>query len=84
MSEKLAEEVHELDATGEICPYPLVLTQRAIKPLKVRERLLVKVDYPKSSEDIPRWAEEAGHKVLEVKKVGEAEWEILIEKGGAK
>jgi len=73
---------HELDATGEICPYPLVMTQRAIKALKSYERLLVKVDYPKSSEDIPRWAEEVGHKVLEVKKTGEAQWEILIEKMG--
>lgn len=76
-----AVEIHELDATGEICPYPLVMTQRAVKKLKVGERLLIKVDYPKSSEDIPRWAEEAGHKVLEVKKTGPAQWEILLEKG---
>ncbi|MBI3990170.1 MAG: sulfurtransferase TusA family protein [candidate division NC10 bacterium] len=81
MTEKLAQGVHELDATGEICPYPLVMTQRAVKALKVGERLLVKVDYPKSSEDIPRWAAEVGHKVLEVRKVGEAEWEILIQRG---
>jgi len=40
-------------------------------------------DYPLAAENIPRWAQEAGHKVLRVEKVGNALWEIEIEKGGA-
>ena len=75
-----SREVHEVDARGEICPYPLVMTQRAMKSLKGGERLCVKVDYAKSSEDIPRWAEEMGHTVLAICKTGEVEWEISIEK----
>src|SRR5713226_5801893 len=76
----LPREVYEVDARGEICPYPLVMTQRAMKTLKGGEQLRVKVDYVKSSEDIPRWAEEMGHKVLAIRKTGEVEWEISIEK----
>ena len=70
-----------VDARGEICPYPLIMTQRAMTALAPGERLKVLVDYPMSVEDIPRWAEGAGHRVLRVEKTGNALWEIEIEKG---
>jgi TusA-related sulfurtransferase len=52
-----------------------------MKGIKPGERLLVRVDYPKSSEDIPRWAEEAGHKVVTLEKRDDSEWEIVLQKG---
>ncbi|MGH7379919.1 MAG: sulfurtransferase TusA family protein [Candidatus Methylomirabilales bacterium] len=70
-----------LDTRGEICPYPLIMTQRAMTARAPGERLRVLVDYPMSVEDIPRWAEGAGHVVLRVEKTGNALWEIEIEKG---
>ena len=70
-----------VDARGEICPYPLIMTQRAMTARAPGERLKVLVDYPMSVEDIPRWAEGAGHRVLRVEKTDNAEWEIEIEKG---
>ena len=72
----------EVDAQGEICPYPLLLTQKAMKGIRPGERLLVKVDYAKSSEDIPRWAQDVGHKVIEIKKTDDSQWEILLERAG--
>lgn len=75
--------VHRLDTSGEICPYPLVMTKKAMAGLKPGEVLRVSVDYPKSMEDIPRWAAEEGHAVLEVAKTGEAQWEIALRKKGA-
>jgi TusA-related sulfurtransferase len=69
-----------LDTRGEICPYPLIMAQRAVAGRAPGERLKVLVDYPMSVEDIPRWAEGAGHRVLRVEKTGDAEWEIEIEK----
>lgn len=69
-----------VDARGEICPYPLIMTQRAMAARAPGERLKVLVDYPMSVEDIPRWAEGAGHRVLRVEKTGNALWEIEIEK----
>ncbi len=81
MSEK-AEAVTPtlVDARGEICPYPLVMAQRAMAARASGERLKVLVDNPMSVEDIPRWAEGAGHRVLRVEKTGNALWEIEIEK----
>ena len=74
--------VHRLDTQGEICPYPLIMAQREMKRLTPGEILIVLSDYPLAAENIPRWAQEAGHKVLRVEKVGDALWEIEIEKGG--
>ena len=72
--------MHRLDTRGEICPYPLIMAQREIKKLKPGETLVVVSDYPLAAENIPRWAQGAGHKVLRVEKVGDALWEIEIEK----
>ena len=69
-----------LDTRGEICPYPLIMAQRAMTARAPGERLRVLVDYPMSVEDIPRWAEGAGHRVLRVEKTGNALWEIDLEK----
>lgn len=74
--------MHRLDTQGEICPYPLIMAQREIKKLAPGEILIVVSDYPLAAENIPRWAQEAGHKVRRVEKVGNALWEIEIEKGG--
>ncbi|MFQ5802418.1 MAG: sulfurtransferase TusA family protein [Candidatus Methylomirabilales bacterium] len=75
--------VHRLDTRGEICPYPLVMAQREMKKLKPGEALIVVSDYPLSAENIPRWATQQGHTVLRVEKVGDALWEIEIEKVGS-
>ena len=74
--------MHRLDTRGEICPYPLIMAQREMKKLAPGEILMVVSDYPLAAENIPRWAQEAGHKVLRVEKVGNALLEIEIEKGG--
>ena len=82
MNQVNAQVMKEVDAQGEICPYPLLITQKAMKSMKPGERLLVKIDYAKSSEDIPRWAQDAGHKVVEVRKTADSQWEIILERAG--
>jgi tRNA 2-thiouridine synthesizing protein A len=71
---------HSLDVTGEICPYPLMLTRREMGKLQKGDQLVVTVDYAKSVEDIPRWAKEEGHAILAVREKGGTEWEIVLEK----
>ena len=71
---------YSLDVTGEICPYPLMLTRQKMGKLTVGDQLVVMVDYAKSAEDIPRWAQEEGHAVLAVSEVGRTQWEIVLEK----
>ena len=69
-----------LDVTGEICPYPLILTRKEMGKLQTGDQLAVTVDYAKSAEDIPRWAKEEGHVILAVRERGGSQWEIVLEK----
>ncbi|CBE68087.1 MAG: sulfurtransferase TusA family protein [Candidatus Methylomirabilis oxygeniifera] len=71
---------YSLDVTGEICPYPLMLTKQKMGALASGDQLAVMVDYAKSVEDIPRWAKEEGYSVLAVLEVGRTQWEIVLEK----
>ena len=71
---------HSLDVTGEICPYPLILTRKEMAKLQPGDQLVVRVDYAKSAEDIPRWAKEEGHTILAVREMGGSQWEIVLEK----
>ncbi|MCZ7624840.1 MAG: hypothetical protein C3F12_11775 [Candidatus Methylomirabilota bacterium] len=71
---------YSLDVTGEICPYPLMLTKQKMGTLTTGDQLVVMVDYAKSVEDIPRWAKEEGHSVVAISEVGGTQWEIVLEK----
>ncbi len=69
-----------LDARGEICPYPFVMTQERMKSLAPGETLVVFMDSPLSFEHISRWAALVDHAVLKAQKIGHAEWEIHLKK----
>lgn len=71
----------ELDVKGEVCPYATVKTKKFVNSkMSSGDKVVVLLDYPLSSEEIPRWATEAGHKVHSVEKTGDAVWKITIEK----
>ncbi|MEX2541417.1 MAG: sulfurtransferase TusA family protein [Trueperaceae bacterium] len=67
-----------LDVRGEICPYPLFEARKKLEALASGSRLEVLIDYPLALDNITRWAESAGHEVLEVVEVGSSEWRIVI------
>ncbi|MEX2536668.1 MAG: sulfurtransferase TusA family protein [Trueperaceae bacterium] len=69
-----------LDVRGEICPYPLFEARKKLEALPSGTQLQVLIDYPLALDNITRWAESAGHTVLEVEEVGAAEWRIVIER----
>lgn len=71
-----------LDVLGRVCPYPLVLTKKAVEKLGSGDVLKILCDAPASAEDsIPRWAEKQGYKFEAVKDEGAESWELFIEKG---
>lgn len=70
-----------LDLRGEICPYPLFESKKAMEDLAPGDRLVVLVDYPLALDNITRWAENAGHAVVQVEELGAAEWRIVLEHG---
>ena len=70
-----------LDVLGRVCPYPLLLTKKAIEKLPIGSILKVLCDAPASAEDsIPRYAEKHGYTVESIKQEDKGYWELYIEK----
>jgi len=69
-----------LDARGEICPDPLTLTLREMRRLAVGDQLKVIIDSPMALETISRWVQNTGHRLVGVRELGAAQWELTIEK----
>lgn len=73
------EPTKTLDVMGRVCPYPLVLTKKAVEKMESGGILKVLCDAPASAEDsIPRWTEKQGYSFESVKD-GE-HWELYIQK----
>ncbi len=71
-----------LDVLGRVCPYPLVLTKKAIEKLSSGQIIKVLCDAPASVEDtLPKWSEKQGHKFEAVKMPDSDAWELYIQKG---
>lgn len=71
-----------LDVRGYVCPYPVIYARKALARMSPGELLEVITDNPPSCENVPRAAEEDGHIVLSVEKIGRGVWRVLIRKGG--
>jgi tRNA 2-thiouridine synthesizing protein A len=71
---------YSLDARGYTCPYPEVFARRALEKLAPGDVFELIVDNVPSCETVPAAAEELGHKVLEVSKIDETIWRIVIQK----
>jgi TusA-related sulfurtransferase len=70
-----------LDVLGRVCPYPLVLSKKAVEKLSSGQILKVLCDAPASAEDsLPKWAEKNGYKFEAVKLGDEESWELYIQK----
>lgn len=70
-----------LDTLGRVCPYPLLLTKKAIEKLSSGQILKVLCDAPASAEDsIPRFVEKQGYTMETVKVEDKGMWEIFIKK----
>jgi len=74
------QEKQTLDVLGRVCPYPLVLTKKAMEKLASGDVLKILCDAPASAEDsIPKFCEKQGY-ACQVDKVGDGAWEIYIKK----
>ena len=76
-----ATPAETLDTLGRVCPYPLVLTKKAMEKLKGGDVIKVLCDAPASAEDtIPRWAEKQGFAFESRKLEDKGYWELYIQK----
>jgi tRNA 2-thiouridine synthesizing protein A len=54
-----------IDAKGQKCPMPVLLTSRGIKKLEPGQVMVVEATDGGSKSDIPAWAKDTGNELLE-------------------
>lgn len=70
----------KLDLRGLNCPLPVLRTRKAMRAMHPGERLLVEATDPLSVIDLPNWAREDGHAMVEYRSDGGVHF-FLIERG---
>ncbi len=63
---------HELDATGLLCPLPVLRARKRLLAMAPGEVLRVRATDPAAQVDIPHFCTEAGHVFLGQERDGEA------------
>ena len=75
------EIAETLDATGLLCPLPVLKARKRLKALPAGAVLRMLADDPAAIIDVPHFCSEAGHALLEQGEDGAAQV-YLIRKGG--
>ena len=68
----------ELNLKGKRCPYTFIESMMALEEMKIGEVLRVIVDYPPAACDVPKSLEREGYEILDVSKMNEADWAIVV------
>ena len=70
---------HVLDATGLLCPEPVMLLHNRIRDIAAGETLQVLATDPSTERDIPRFCTFLGHELLHQDRVGD-QYHYLLRK----
>ncbi|MBL7249052.1 sulfurtransferase TusA [Alloalcanivorax sp. C16-2] len=62
---------HHLDATGLLCPEPVMLLHGKVRDMAPGEVLEVRATDPSTERDIPKFCQFLGHRLLEWRQDGE-------------
>ena len=71
----------ELDARGLLCPMPVLSVARAIKRLQRGQVIAISATDRGACRDIPAWAEQTGHRLLQQIEADEV-YTFYVEKAG--
>lgn len=71
--------IHDLDATGLLCPLPVLKARKRLLSLRAGEQLRMRADDPAAVIDVPHFCAEAGHTLIESTQDGDVQV-YLIEK----
>jgi tRNA 2-thiouridine synthesizing protein A len=69
-----------LDALGQLCPWPLVLSKQALKSLPASATLEVWVDDPMAELDLRALCAREGHRLIDVCTRAAGGWTVRISK----
>lgn len=53
-----------VDATGLLCPLPVLKARKRMKPLAAGDTLVLRTDDPAAIVDVPHFCAEAGHELV--------------------
>ena len=73
--------LHEVDARGHRCPTPTLRLRRALEAAAAGEVVTLLADDPLARIDVPHFARQAGHTLLDTTQV-DGSWRFLVRKGG--
>ncbi|MEY1555494.1 sulfurtransferase TusA family protein [Yoonia sp. R2331] len=71
----------DLDATGLLCPLPVLKARKRLEPLRAGQVLRMRADDPAAVVDVPHFCTEAGHALIDQRDDADAQV-YLIRKGG--
>ena len=71
----------EIDLKGEVCPYTFVKSKLAIEEMAPGQVLRVILDHEPATKNVPRSMENEGNQVLEVGRLNDTDWQIVVRKG---
>ena len=77
--QKIDEKRYCLDVRGYVCPYPELLTLRALQGLSPGDVLEVILDNPPSVKDVPITIEKRGYGAPSVLNVDKETWKIIVQ-----
>jgi tRNA 2-thiouridine synthesizing protein A len=74
-------EIHDLDATGLLCPLPVLKLRKRLTALRPGDVMRLRADDPAAIVDVPHFCAEAGHTLVETTDEGSAQI-YHVKKGG--
>lgn len=69
-------DIEELDATGLLCPLPVLKLRKRLKGLPAGACLRLRADDPAAIIDVPHFCSEAGHELVESRQ--EADQQVYL------
>ena len=73
---------YALDTLGAVCPFPLMEAKQVMDELEAGEALVIDFDCTQATDSIPAWANDAGHRITDFHRAGDAGWQVTVVKGG--
>lgn len=71
---------NEVNLKGEVCPYTFVRSKLVLEEMEIGQVLRVIVDHEPAVSNVPRSMENEGQLIVNVAKINDADWEIVIRK----
>ena len=71
--------IHDLDATGLLCPLPVLKARKRLQALSAGDSLRMRADDPAAVIDVPHFCAQAGYTLIECLQDGDVQI-YLIEK----